>query len=98
MQKELDQENTGIPIQILGINHVDKISGNMDITDGRDVPWLQDTNEDNVWDLWVHEHRDVVILNAKNERVGVFALTNHDLGRPGNYQQLKQMFLDAAQQ
>ena len=96
MQKELNEENMGTPIVILGINEKDKASGNDIITDGRDLPWLQDTNEVNVTGTWRHELRDVVILNPKNQRVGVMGLTSNDLNDEANYKQLKQMFLDAA--
>jgi hypothetical protein len=96
MQKELDQENMGRPIRILGINEETRASANADMTDGRDLPWLQDTFEADVWHLWVHEHRDVVILDVRNQRVAAFNLSNYPLEIAENYASLKQMFLNAA--
>ena len=64
--------------------------------DGRDLPWLQDTEELKVWDHWPHEYRDVIIVGTDTSSVGVYNLTNNDLSVPENYDALKQMFLDAA--
>ena len=81
---------------MLGINEIDKSSGNDTITDGRSLPWLQDTDAAAVTSSWQHNLRDVVILNARNERVAVFGLTENSLGEPANYETLKQLFLNAA--
>ena len=83
-------------IKILGINEIDKASGNETITDGRSLPWLQDTSTVAVTASWKHNLRDVVILNTRNERVAVFGLTENNLGEPANYEILKQLFLNAA--
>jgi len=80
----------------LGINEIDKASGNDSITDGRSLPWLQDTGAVAVTSAWQHNLRDVVILNTRNERVAVYGLTENSLGDPSNYETLKQLFLDAA--
>ena len=96
MQKDLNQETTKRPIIILGINQFGKADGNPTITSDRDLPWLQDTATDDVWNLWVHEYRDVVILDAENKRVGLMGLTKSPLSNDENYARLKQMFLDAA--
>ncbi|MEE2901863.1 MAG: hypothetical protein VYC39_06010 [Myxococcota bacterium] len=80
----------------MGINEIDKASGNDSITDGRSLPWLQDTEAVAVTSAWQHNLRDVVILNTRNERVAVYGLTENSLGDPSNYETLKQLFLDAA--
>ena len=37
-----------------------------------------------------------VILNAKNEKIDVYNLTDHNLANAANYAELKQKLLDAA--
>lgn len=66
------------------------------MTAGRTLPWLQDTQGQNVWEEWSVIWRDVVILDPQNNVRGVFNLTEHDLGMPANYAALKKMLLDAA--
>ena len=96
MQKELDAEGLAVPVQILGINAVGAESGNDVMCDGRDLPWLQDTAGEQVWQSWNVTYRDVVILNPQNERVAVYNLTTHDLATPANYDTLKSMLRDLA--
>ena len=52
MQGELDAAQPTPPIQILGINNKGASSGNGAMTDGRDIPWLQDSSAVNVWANW----------------------------------------------
>lgn len=72
-------------------------SGNESITDGRDLPWLQNTAEADVWAAWGVGYRDVWVLDGENLPVGIFNVTNNNLSDPTNYDTLKQMFLDAAE-
>ncbi len=101
MQDDLDANYPELDIQILGVNEVGYESGNESFTKGRDIPWLQDVddNEDgqsDVWTSWNVTFRDVVILDAENVKVGTFNLTKYDLQTPENYEALRQMFIDAA--
>ena len=98
MQKELAGMNLAKTVRITGINQWDRGSANDAMCMGRDLPWLQDTETMKVWDLWEHEYRDVLILNEKNELVGKYNLTNNDLGMPDNYNALRDMILNAANQ
>tara|TARA_B100000029_G_scaffold28139_1_gene27370 strand:- start:115 stop:333 length:219 start_codon:yes stop_codon:yes gene_type:complete len=66
------------------------------MTEGRDLPLLQDTIEANWWGHWEVEWRDVVILDREGEIVGIFNLTLHDLREEVEYQLLKSMLLEAA--
>lgn len=66
------------------------------MTDGRTLPWLQDTQGQNVWEEWAVIWRDVVILDTQNNVRGIYNLTEHDLGIPANRAALKKMLLDAA--
>lgn len=95
MQKELDAAGSPLKIQIVGINHVDKASGNDGMCQGRDLPWLQD-DASNVWELWVHAYRDVVILDAQNVVMERYNLTDHPLDDPANYAALKSKLTAAA--
>ncbi len=66
------------------------------MTDGRDLPWLQDTEEDLVWDSWDHVYRDVVLLGEDNVEVGRYNLSTYDLSEADNYTELLELFVDAA--
>jgi len=91
MQGELDAEGLPIPVHLLGVNYPGLESGNAAICNGRDIPWLQDTAADSVWVKWGAEWRDVILLNGKNEPVGVYNLTSHNLADAGYYAELKDM-------
>lgn len=86
----------------MGINAEGQEIGNASMTDGRDIPWLQDVDADadgksDVWDnLWNVTWRDVVILDDENVEVGVFNLTEHDLAIQEEYNALRQMLIDTA--
>ncbi len=101
MQTDLDLSFPELSIQILGVNRAGLEAGNALMTAGRDIPWLQDVddNEDGLsdtWDSWDVAYRDVVILDGQNIKVGTFNLTTYDLGVPENYDTLRQMLVDAA--
>lgn len=83
-------------IEILGVNREDQESFNSSVTSGRNLPWLQDTSEDQVWQRWQVTYRDVWILDSQNRLFGVFNLTDYDLAEVENREMLKQMFLSAA--
>lgn len=101
MQKELAQEEPSLDINIIGINEIRQEHANHRVTDGRDLAWLQDVDENendvsDVWgDLWQIEYRDVVILDAEGDQFGVYNLTQNDLANAQNYATLKQMIVDA---
>jgi hypothetical protein len=67
------------------------------MTDGRDLPWLQDTTETNVQSAWAAEYRDVIILDAWNRPVDPrFNLTTFDLATEVNREVLKELLRRAA--
>ena len=78
------------------MNEVGHESGNTSICSGRDLPWLQDVPEHDVWGVWAPVYRDVIVLDGDNAVFGVFNLTSNSLAVPANYDALRQMFLDAA--
>ncbi len=55
------------------------------------LPWLQDVPEVDVWGAWGIAFRDVVILDADNEVLDVYNLTEHDLSDPAAYDELKSL-------
>ena len=97
MQKELDLEGLPLAVHIGGVNPAGLESGNALMCDGRDLPWLQEPADSTpVQTRWAAAYRDVVILDKNNETLGVYNLTTHPLETPANYEELKQMFRDAA--
>jgi hypothetical protein len=96
MQKELDGLPTQVEIHILGVNGQGLESGNAGITAERTIPWLQDTESQNVWTAWAVTYRDVVVLDGQNFPVAVYNLTEHDLANSTNYDNLKQLLVDTA--
>ena len=101
MQNDLAVNYPDLDIQILGVNELGNEAGNASVTAGRNIPWLQDVDEDHegrsyAWTSWDVTYRDVVILDATNTRVGVFNVTSQSLQVPGNYNTLRQMLIDAA--
>jgi len=97
MQQELDlRADLDLDIQIIGMNEPGFESGNDLMTDRRDLPWLQDTHDDMVWDSWDPVYRDVILLDENNVEVGRYNLTGTDLGEADNYTDLLELFVDAA--
>ncbi|MCC7291407.1 MAG: hypothetical protein IT449_05010 [Phycisphaerales bacterium] len=96
MQAELDAADTLRPIHILGINEVGLESGNEGMMAGRVLPWLQATEDADVWATWEVEFRDVVILDPDNHRETAYNLTEHDLSNAENYEALKNLLIDLA--
>lgn len=83
------------------MNAVGHEAGNPEMTDGRDLPWLQDWDVDangigDVEELWEPQYRDLFILNPRHELVGVFNLTIHNLGVESERSELKRLLRDAA--
>ena len=86
MQNDFDEQN--IPIQILGINEFGYEVGNDSVVEGRTLPWLQDTEEINAWDLWDVEYRDVFIVDESGLLRYRYNLSSQNLATPDNYQRL----------
>jgi hypothetical protein len=84
-------------VQILGVNAVGQESSNGIITQGRTLPWTQDTTAENVWSSWKVTYRDVVVLDTSNRVFAVFNLTVHNLQRASARDSLVQILREAAQ-
>ncbi len=87
MQAELDH------VIILGVNETGHEEGNEGVTEGRDLPWLQDVEDTDVWATWGVDYRDVIVLDHEGVPLFRYNLTEHDLGT--DYDQLKQLLDDA---
>ena len=70
--------------------------GNAATCDGKDLPWLQATNAQDVWNEWNPTFRDVIIVDENGIAVDVYNLTIHDLAIGANYAELKSKLKAAA--
>jgi hypothetical protein len=98
MQGELNATSTNLPIRILGLNAAGQESGNNAITAGRTLPWLQDTQSQDVWTRWKVTWRDVIVLDGDNTVAGIYNLTEHNLATAANYDSLKALLMKVANQ
>ena len=96
LQAELDGMEPPVAIDILGVNYAGYESGNETITSGRDLPWLQDTPQEDVIGRWGPAFRDLVVLDGDNDLLDVYNLTEHTLADPSNYAELKDLLVNAA--
>ncbi len=101
LASELGLSHPGLNIEILGVNDWALGDGNDAVSEGRDTPWLQDVDvdgngESDIWEQWDVAFRDVVILDANNEKVEAYNVTVHNLSDPQNYDTLRQMFINSA--
>jgi hypothetical protein len=96
MQADINGEGWPSEVQILGINFVGREAGNEAVCQGRELPWLQDTPEQNVWGKWNVKYRDVIILDADNVPVAAFNLTDKNLAYSWHYDALVSILRDAA--
>lgn len=96
MQAEIDKIDTSLEIKLLGVNETGHESGNEENCRDRIIPWLQDTQDDDVWGSWDVTFRDVVILDDENVQVAVYNLTEYSLLDSANYDSLKTLLTDLA--
>ena len=94
MQAELDA--MGLDVQILSINKVAAEAGVSSFTSDHALPMVQDTDELGVWDEWDATWRDVYIVNEDNVHIGTVNLTGFSLSSDTNYEEVKNMFIEAA--
>ena len=77
MQQELNDK--GFDMQILGINKIGLEEYNPTMTEGRDIPWLQDTLDVELWSAWGVKYRDVFIFDETLTLRDVINLSQNDL-------------------
>lgn len=78
------------------MNRTSDASGNPTISAERVLPWIQDTEQDDVWEQWNVTYRDVFIVNGAGELAGVYNLSINDLAVQDNSLALAQMIADTA--
>ncbi len=66
--------------------------------EGRDLPWLQDTQDVGVWSAWQVTYRDVIVLDRQGLLVGAFNLTENDLADADSLDQLRAALLRLAEE
>ena len=88
MQGELSAD-----VVILGVNEVGHESGNEGFCEGRDLPWLQDTEAADVWSAWGVVYRDVIVVDREGAYVDRFNLSDNDLGEEANWDHLEALLL-----
>lgn len=96
MQTEIDAMGLAVEVQILGVNEAGYENGNVTACEGKDLPWLQETQDQMVWVTWQVNYRDVIIIDEDNEPLATYNLTDHDLGTAADYDELKTMLVNYA--
>ena len=96
MQNELNTEYPGLQIAIVGINEIGMESGNALASEGRDIPWLQDTVEQDVGALWTAGFRDVIIVDSLGSHYATYNLTAHNLSDSTNFEELRALLVEAS--
>ena len=83
-------------VKIAGINGIDFIDSDLSgMIEDRVLPWVQDKIESDVWNYWDISLRDFVILDANGDFFYIVNLTDFDPSIESNYNNLKQLLIDA---
>lgn len=96
MQDELDAQQAALGIRLFGVNQAGYEDGNSVMTDGRTLPWLQDTAASDAWGRWGVEYRDVVVVDEAGYPVAVYNLSYNDLATEANYAALWELLITEA--
>ena len=83
MQEELFEQ--GYDIYIIGINESGFEVSNEQVTEDRDLPWLQDQESILMWNEWGVQYRDVLIFDESLTIRDVINLSQFDLREESNY-------------
>jgi hypothetical protein len=102
MQQLFDDHYPSLGIGIIGVNEFGFDGNNQGFSDGRDIPWLQDTDSNSnsisdVWyDSWNVEYRDVIIVDEANDEMERYNVTTFNLATPENFETLRDLFIEHA--
>ena len=80
-------------MQLLAVNGANYAGGMATMAALGNLPILQDTAAVDAWGLWAVTYRDVVILDADNNFVGVYNLSSNDLNDTTNYDALRDLLI-----
>ena len=83
-------------VRFHGVNAVGEDASNDLMVEGNDIALLQDTAEVDAWGQWNVEWRDVFVLDANGETVGILNLTDHSLDDPANVDILTGLIVEAS--
>jgi len=81
--------------QLLAINERGHSADIPIAVEGRELPLLQDDNRSLAWDNWGATWRDVMVLDAENEIIGIINLTGKSLNETENRAALETLLLEA---
>jgi len=99
MQGDVDALDTPVPITLIGINQVGYESGNDTITSDVDLPWLQDTQQADVFGAWPPARiRELKIVGRDGQVAATFDLNQDDPVDEQAYQRVLDALVQAAQQ
>jgi len=83
-------------IEMVGINGIsfanEDLSG---MIEGNTLPWLQDNDSEKIWDKWEVELRDFIIFDPDGNYYTKVNLTEIDPSIDHNYNNLKNLLIDA---
>ena len=105
MHEELREELQADTVEIVGVNEIGYDNYEYVTTVSSTLPWVQDVEEVNAWDLWEITYRDVVILDRENIYLSTYNLTDNPMwtttlgGAPipnESYETLKNIFRHVA--
>ena len=69
----------GSSAQIVGINESGFELANETFTTDRDLPWLQDTEQTQLWDVWAVSYRDLYLVDGDGVLRDIYNLSSNDL-------------------
>jgi hypothetical protein len=96
MQQEINATNPKHAVRIHGIDLIGYESGIPEMCAGRTIPLCQDDSIQVVQTRWQATYRDVFVLDEENRPTAVFNLTLHSLATQVNYDSLKALILQTA--
>ena len=80
----------------MGINGIDYMGEDLNnMIENRVLPWVQDNKNASVWNNWQVSLRDFVILNPNGEYHDKINLTEVDPSVTENYENIKQLLIEA---
>ncbi len=91
MQNDFEASHPG-SVEILAVNEFGFESGLDEMSALGDLPLLQDIPDEDAWQRWAANWRDVYILDADNVCFAVYNVTQNKLGETKNYEELKGLF------
>ena len=86
-------------IKIIGINGVNAVNDDLSgMLLNNSLPWLQDNNTEDVWNSWGVKIRDLIIFDRNGEYYTKINLTQMDLDLEQNYNDIKNLLINALDQ